>query len=336
MELVTQAVRIDVRPLPAGAPDGFEGSVGQYRITASVDSDRLSGGDPATLTVTISGSGNIDALPQPNVPKTDQWRVFSRDSSASSQVFQGVLRGSKTFTFLLLPNIDGALQIPSIEYVYFDPVLETYVKMATDPIRVEMEPGSIDIIAIEQAIEEVDEGAEPAFEIVVPGELRGLKPVEGTLSTTGKDFTAPAWYWGLFALPVLMLLFIETYRQRRRLGRAFAVVGLSRSNAVSRDPVGPAPAPDVRLLDHLSGLLGRSASGLASDRLALELGRRGAKPGLIREVRRVLDAGDEARFAPPELLAPDGTGNREGSENGDGDEDGGIDTLIRRLDESLQ
>ncbi len=336
VELVTQAVRIDVRPLPAGAPDGFEGAVGRYRITASVDSDRLSGGDPATLTVTISGSGNIDALPEPTLPKTDQWRAFSQDSSASSQVFQGVLRGSKTFTFLLLPNTDGVLAVPSIEYVYFDPELETYVTMTTDPIRVEVEPGSIDIVAIQQAIEEVDEGAETALEILVPGELRGLKPVEGTLSTTGKGFTAPAWYWGLFALPVLMLLFIETYRQRRRLGRAFAEVGLSRSKAVSRERVEPAPEPDVRLLDHLSNLLGRPVSGLASDRLALELGRRGAEPGLISDVRRILDAGHEARFAPPELLASRGNGNGEGDEDVRGAGNGEIEKLIRRLDESLQ
>lgn len=323
-ELATQSVLVDVRPLPAGAPAGFDGAVGDYRIEASVDSSRLSGGDPATLTVTVSGAGNIDALPEPNLPDSSDWRFFSQDSDSSAQVFQGELRGSRSFTYLLLPNTDGALQIPPIEYVYFDPVRETYVTMSTDPIRVEVEPGSIDIAAVQRANE-----AEPAIEldVVVPDRPRGLRPVDGALSTGGKGFTAPAWYWGLFALPVLLLLAVEGLRSRRRLARAWQAVGPGRGRDRSGRPYassqGPSAPADRRLLDYLSGRLARPAGGLAGDRLATELGELGADPGLISDVRGVLDAGQAARFAPPAL-------------RDEIDEEPGIDDLIRRLDEAFQ
>ena len=334
-ELVTQPVSVQVRPLPANAPDGFSGAVGDYRIEATVNSDRLLGGDPATLSVTISGTGNIDALPEPVLPETGDWRSFSQDSSASSQVFQGVLRGSKTFTFLLLPNTDGALRFPSIEYVYFDPLRETYVTMATDPIRIEVEPGSIDIVAVQEALREAaadPNGDEAVGEAVVTQDQpRGLKPVTGPLSTQGKGFASPAWYWALFAIPALALVVLETYGLRRRLARALGAIRLKRHNAGQSAPVRVNRSPDVRLLDHLSGLLNRPAGGLASDRLALELGRIGADAGLIGDVQEMLNTGNESRFAPPGMRQnPEETPEQTNSEQES------VDELIRRLNEALQ
>jgi hypothetical protein len=330
-ELVTRAVQVQVRPLPANAPDGFTGAVGEYRIEATVDSGRLLGGDPATLSVTISGSGNIDALPVPVLPETTDWRSFSQDSSASSQVFNGVLRGSKTFTFLLLPNTDGALQFPPIEYVYFDPIRETYVTMVSDPIRIEVEPGSIDIVAVQEALREAatdSDGAEEA--VVTQDQPRGLKPVTGPLSMQGKGFASPAWYWALFAIPLLALVTLEAFGARRRLARALdralGAVSLTRRRDKQAAPVSVDRSPDARLLDHLSGLLRRPAAGLANDRLALELGRLGADAGLIGDVRAVLDTGNESRFAPPNMR----------QEAGETPEQESVDELIRRLDEALQ
>jgi hypothetical protein len=329
-ELVTQAVQVQVRPLPANAPDGFAGAVGDYRIEASVDSGRLLGGDPATLSVTISGSGNIDALPVPSLPETSDWRAFSQDSNASSQVFQGVLRGSKTFTFLLLPNTDGALQFPAIEYVYFDPQRETYVTMVTDPLRIEVEPGSIDIVAVQEALREADadEASAAAEAAVTQDQPRGLKPVTGPLSTQGKGFAPPAWYWALFAIPLLALIALEVHGARRRLGRVLGALRLTRSQAGQLEPVRADRPPDVRLLDHLSRVLRRPAGGLASDRLALELGRMGADAGLVGDVRKVFDTGNESRFAPP--------GMRPVAPGDDDPKQARVDELIRRLDEALQ
>ena len=322
--LVTRPVLVTVRPLPAGAPAIFDGAVGEYRIAASVDSTRLSGGDPVTMTVTVSGAGNIESLPEPRWPDSSDWRQFSQGSEFSSQVFQGRLRGSKTFTFLLLPNRDGALEVPSIEYVYFDPERETYVTMSTSPVRVEVEPGSIDVVAVQRALD-----ADPAVAQDDPttGAVLELKPLSGPVaafgSVGGRGFTAPAWYWSLFALPVLAVASFEAFRSRRRIVGALNTVR-SRAGRSPLVDLDNAPlSPDRRLLNYLSGRLARPAGGLAAERLALELGALGATDGLIARVRDVLDAGHARRFAPPGLR-PDGGG--EGTD---------VDDLIRRLDEEL-
>ncbi len=319
--LVTEPVVVNVRPLPQGAPAGFDGAVGDYSIEASVDSDRLSGGEPATLTITIRGAGNIDALPAPNVPASGDWRVFTQGSDSSSQVFRGVLRGSKAFEFLLLPNDDGALQIPSFTYVYFDPDNEAYVTLSTDPIRVEIEPGSVDRAAVDRAL--IDAEGEQAQDATPAAESWTLKPLDGPISTQGRGFAGTAWYLALFALPALLILAIETVRRRGALSAAFRVVK-GRGEPPPTGSGAHTMHPDRRLAEFLSARLGQSVAGWGSDRLARELVTRGVDAGLLSEVFEVIEFSNAARFAPP-IMRPGGPVG-----------ESSVEDIIGRLDRALE
>ena len=312
-ELATRAVTVDVRPLPVGAPSGFDGAVGEYNIRASVDSDRLTGGDPATLTVTVAGTGNIDALPEPVVPDSGDWRVFSEGASSHSQVVRGVLRGSKTFTYLLLPSTDGALSIPPIEYVYFDPDRETYVTASTDPIRVEVEPGSVDMAAVNPAGAQLEEGS-----VADAGPME-LRPLDGPVSEAGRGFELRWWHLALLTAPALVIAAVEAARHLGALGAALGR-GRGPGHAVP-DLSGP---PARRLRAYLSGRLGGSSRWRTGDGLMRELGARGAGEGLIAEVVGVMEAADAAEFAPPGARPEGADLGRE------------VDDLIARLEEALR
>ena len=319
--LVTEPVAVNVRPLPHGAPQGFDGAVGDYSLDASVDSDRLSGGEPATLTITVRGAGNIDALPAPNVPASVDWRIFSQGSDSSSQVFRGVLRGSKAFEFLLLPNDDGALQIPSFRYVYFDPDKETYVTLSTDPIRVEIEPGSVDRAAVDRAL--IDAEGEQAQDVAPAAERWILKPLDGPISRQGRGFAGSPWYLSLFALPVLLILAIETVRRRGALSAALRTV-TGRSEPPASESGALTLPPDRRLADFLSTRLGQPVAGWGGDRLARELVARGVDTGLVSEVFEAIELGNASRFAPPAMRA--------GGAGGDSN----VEDIIGRLDRALE
>ena len=288
-ELTTESVTVEVRPLPEGAPEGFDGAVGDYSIQASVDSDRLTGGDPATLTVTIAGTGNVEALPAPSVPDTDDWRIYSEDSQSRSQVMRGVLRGSKTLTYLLLPNTDGTVDIPPFEFVFFNPEIERYVTIATDPIGMEIEPGSVDLTARSGD----DSGTRGERAAVATGPLQ-LRPVAGPVLTMGGKFEMRWWHLALVAAPALAIVGVETSRRRR----IFADLVPGRKNRIS--PAHERSGPPVeRLRGCLSDLLGPSARTWSMDRLASELGRRGVSGGLVTELIDVLEIFDATDFAPP-------------------------------------
>ncbi len=312
-ELSTGHVNVDVRPLPLGAPDGFDGAVGDYRISASVDSDRLSGGDPATLTVTVAGTGNVDALPVPSVPDSADWRFFLDGSSSHSQVLRGVLRGSKTFTYLLLPNADGALSVPPFEYVYFDPERETYVTVSTDPIRVEVEPGSVDLAAVDRA-----RAAAPEEGAVGDSGPLPLRAVDGSVSMGDGRFELRWWHLALLAAPALAIAGVEAARRR---GALAAVLGRGRRGAAAAPDAGGPPA--ARLGAYLSGRLGPSAASWPRGRLARELGARGAAEDLVADVLGVMERVDEAGFAPPQARPAEADLGRD------------VDEVVSRLEEAL-
>ena len=134
--LKSDTVFVQVRPLPAGAPAGFAGAVGRFNISAQVDTTSTSTGEPVQLTVVVSGEGNIEALPDPDWPDFDGWRVVESPVSTETQVVAGRVTGSRTYGIALIPQRAGDLSISEIGYTHFDPETGEYARAATDPVTV--------------------------------------------------------------------------------------------------------------------------------------------------------------------------------------------------------
>ena len=60
LEIKSQLQQLEIRPLPSLLrPMGFQGAIGKLSINSSLDTNRVSVGDPIKLTLTISGSGKF-------------------------------------------------------------------------------------------------------------------------------------------------------------------------------------------------------------------------------------------------------------------------------------
>jgi hypothetical protein len=46
--------------------------------------------EPITLTVIVSGVGNIETLPGPDLPDIPRWRAFDSATSVNTQVTEGI------------------------------------------------------------------------------------------------------------------------------------------------------------------------------------------------------------------------------------------------------
>ncbi|MBI4535029.1 MAG: protein BatD, partial [Ignavibacteriae bacterium] len=63
----SNAIKIKVDPLPAGAPLGFRGAVGRFTMSTTVDKKTGKTNEPISLKVSLSGVGNIKLLESPQV-----------------------------------------------------------------------------------------------------------------------------------------------------------------------------------------------------------------------------------------------------------------------------
>ena len=126
VERASPAINIRSKPLPADAPGAFTGAVGRYTMQASLSRESVEVGEPLQLVVTLHGTGNIALLEKPSVTLPGIFEVYDPEVNTSMANEGSQVRGSKIFTWLLVPRSNGTFEFPPIRFAYFDPNAERY------------------------------------------------------------------------------------------------------------------------------------------------------------------------------------------------------------------
>lgn len=196
-QTATTPVRsVVVRELPAeGRPADFTGAVGVYALTATVERSGGRVGDAVQLGVTVTGAGNVKLLPAPRLV-IDGVAVRSAGETITVDTSDLLVRGSKTFRFLLTPRRDGALPLGDVRYPYFNPVRSAY-EVASAPLgALRVAPGSV-----------IEDDA-----VAAPDEAL---PLQGWSVEAVDDVTETWWFRALFialGAPWLALITRRTLR----------------------------------------------------------------------------------------------------------------------------
>ena len=140
-ELKSRPPRVGVLPLPDdGRPAGFDGAVGSgLGLTREVDGTPRAG-EPVGVRFTLSGRGNVALWPPPFLRWPPGLQVYPEGTDEKLDVVGGVLGGTKTFRYLVVPDSAGALPIPTVTYHYFDPEPATYQRGEVRGLRIPVAP----------------------------------------------------------------------------------------------------------------------------------------------------------------------------------------------------
>ena len=138
--LRTAPLTLTIQPLPEiGKPPQFTGAVGEYQISAQTARGKVAAGSALTLSIRISGRGNMQTVTAPKMPPLSGVIVNGPNRG------EGATPESHVYAYALLPARVGTLQIPAIEYVYFNPRRGTYETTQTTPIPITVLPNPNDI-----------------------------------------------------------------------------------------------------------------------------------------------------------------------------------------------
>lgn len=150
-----ESAQLVIKPLPAdGRPADFTGAVGVLRANTRLSASEARVGDPMVLTVRIEGTGNVRLFPRP--PLEVSWATVVPGNERLQMDTSGALvRGSKEFDFLLTPTRDGAVTLPVIRYVYFDPYRRAYAVAETQPADVRVAAGELAAAGSEEQAEQL-------------------------------------------------------------------------------------------------------------------------------------------------------------------------------------
>jgi hypothetical protein len=132
-------MEINVKPLPP-APLGFTGLVGSFDISAQISKTDLKVGESATLEVTVSGTGNVQQIPEPAFPELPSFKLYDDKPSGSVRRSGDRLTGRRTFRKALVPMTPGEHQVPALELPFFDPQSGRFQTASTSAMTLVVSP----------------------------------------------------------------------------------------------------------------------------------------------------------------------------------------------------
>ncbi|MCF7885926.1 MAG: BatD family protein, partial [Candidatus Marinimicrobia bacterium] len=226
VNLSSPVEKIHVKPLPEGQPASFSGGVGQFNISADVDTNEVTENQAFTLSYKVQGKGHINSvsLTQPAIdfdceifePKID------RESKKVGQDLHGIL----TYKYVIIPREAGSFTIPSYQFSYFDNEKGKYITKSTNSFRISVEPGQEEL--------SVDNGSYSRDEIaILEKDIRYIDTAGPDLQKKDKHFFDYLWFWmiNLTSLVIIFGTIIYKYRQRKYSGNAAL---MRRKNAAKR------------------------------------------------------------------------------------------------------
>ncbi len=203
-------LEIDSRPLPEGAPAGYENAVGQFQLSASSGVTEVQEGDPLTVDLIVSGSGNLDTLGTPNLANPAGWKIYGTTTEQRGDE-RRLLTGSVTFHQSIRPT-ELKSEIPAYRFAYFDPLKQEYVTLLTEPIPLKITPST----APNRAAGEIVQSLSIPFERMT--DILGL--LHPSRLTRPSGMTPPPWLvhaiGGLLALALICKALWMHYAPRFR------------------------------------------------------------------------------------------------------------------------
>jgi len=303
--VASQPREIAVAPLPeSGKPRDFNGLVGDFAITASVDETRAAVNEALTFRVTVTGRGNLRAVTAPAIDFPSEFEVYPPDVSEQIDRGDNQVGGSKVFEYVLVPRAPGSATIPAVRLIYFDVNRHSYATAATQPIEVTV---SGDAVAGPLIAGRSRGGIEQLRE-----DIRFIRIAQPKFRRRGGSLFSEAGFWLVLLVPVVAvggawglrrhrdrLVGDVAYARRRRAGR-LAKKRLSRARSLrSPDTHREFYAEVGRALQgFIADRFNLAEAGLIKDDVHSQFSARGVSAEVADEYLACIDVCDRQRFAP--------------------------------------
>lgn len=227
----TPTIHFDVKSLPEdGKPSSFMGAVGNYNFSASIDRNELSTNEAATLTLTVSGSGNIELLNLPAPVFPPDFEVYDPKITSNVDANSQGMNGTKKAEYLIIPRRAGSFNIPPVEFSFFNPSKGTYVTLSGPQMDLQVAKGSGS---------GSDEGGvyTSSQESIkyLGSDIRHIMTGSPKLKKTNSSFFASTGYFViLLALLLLFVLAMVLLRKRRQFKQDTVLVRNKQATRVAK------------------------------------------------------------------------------------------------------
>jgi hypothetical protein len=278
VSIESEPVIVNVRPISPPAEGISINAVGDFTIRRTLSRTTVETGETLELITTIEGTGNIPLIRRPEYSIPDGFDNYTPQETTDIQRRGLNIRGTKTFTELLVPRAPGNFEFPAERVAVYSPNGNRYRSINLPGLSFTVQPGSGSPIASSGS------------------RINELQPVKGLAvwrDNNGASFQEQPLFWILFSIPVLAFLIgyrQKMYHTRLRSDKSFARSQSAFATAVNRLEMAK-NAIDLGDTKECYNQLRHSLSGFIADKLSLpEAGY--SNQELIETVRE--NTGDES------------------------------------------
>ena len=223
--ITSDPVTVNVKDLPS-APATFMGGVGNFNIASELSSTHVTTNDAVTLTLKVTGNGNIRLIRTPELKLPSDFEVYDPKATDNVKAGNNGVSGTKTIEYLFQPRFEGDYTIPSIKFAYFNPATGSYITKATPEYTLHVEKGTE-----EQSATVVSSLRKEDVQLIGQ-DIRFIKTGKPLLHIQGSTFYGSKLFYLLYILSAI--LFVVLYIVYRKKARENANIALMRNKKANR------------------------------------------------------------------------------------------------------
>ncbi|MEE8576936.1 MAG: BatD family protein, partial [candidate division Zixibacteria bacterium] len=301
-------VTINVRSLPAeGRPKDFTGTIGNFRISATPNKTQVEVNQPVSVTIKISGTGNVKSAAEPPMPPLDDFRIYQASASENISKQNDRIGGTKIYEEVFIPKRPGQLEIPALTFNFFNPDRDRYETISTQPIMLNVTKPEGYVASPQVPF------AGPDMTISSQAhDIRYIKDNPGDFYLIGRLIIFSPAYVVVNGLPVLVLAVMVALRRRReklagdigyaraRTASRMARKRLARARSQARADMAGEFFTEIysALISYVADKVNTSPHGLTTDRLKQLLAENAVEDSVVAKVVQLMQSCDFARYAP--------------------------------------
>ncbi len=308
--LKSNPVTINVKPLPdENKPVNFNGAVGQFTFASKIDRTKLKANEALTLTITISGQGNIELVEPPKVQFPPDFETYDPKVTTRIRTNSGGISGYKKIEYLAIPRNPGDFTIPPVQFSFFNPKDEKYYTYSSDEYKIHVEKGTgggSGVIYSSSAQEDIH---------YIGKDIHHIKTGKVEWQEKDKFFFGSKTFYILLVLPLILFLLaalIKAYRKkhqsnydllRNKKATKIAKSRLHKAEKLKKQGKDKEFYDEIAqaLWGYISDKFNISRAELSIDTVKEKLNEKGVEEEVTNNFIKTLNDIEFARFAPGDV-----------------------------------
>ncbi len=165
-KIVSNKIKLNVKKLPENSPEDYKNAVGKFDLSITKnDNEAFEVDKPFTISVKLSGKGNLNNINLPEIKSNNDFQVFEPKIINKTAAENDGLAGEIIAQYVIIPKRAGMISLATENFSYFNPEDQNYVDLGSKSLALEVKTHN-EILDQRTAMERVNEYTNNVLETV--------------------------------------------------------------------------------------------------------------------------------------------------------------------------